>query len=123
MDRARERDIQRRVEATYDDARGLPRDAPAGAVARITAALAHGAPHGAPSRKPVGRSVVARPAHDLAPPLIAKRTPVHWEILSEERNASGETTSGAIELPDDLPVGTYALKLTTSSGGRRRTET
>src|SRR5204863_1421085 len=61
--------------------------------------------------------VVVRQGHAAHSMLLREaRFPVRWEISDETRVVAGETLSGAIAWPENLPLGVYRLRLTDAGG-------
>src|SRR5712691_1968568 len=69
------------------------------------------------ARRLIDGPVVVRQGHAGRTALLpGVRFPVRWEISGEAGIVAGETPSGAIELPGNLPPGVYALRLTDAAG-------
>jgi 4-alpha-glucanotransferase len=69
------------------------------------------------ARRLIDGPVVVRKGHVGRTALLpGVRFPVRWEISGEASIVAGETPSGAIELPGNLPPDVYALRLTDAAG-------
>jgi 4-alpha-glucanotransferase len=120
IERLSERAASLGIETQYRDAWGLQRNAEPEALACVIAAL--GRDH-QPTRLLLPRIIVARHGHSRRVPLNTD-TPalVQWEIDANGMIVGGEGTSAAIELPADLPPGTYGLKVAARFSGQERIE-
>src|ERR1700730_7355419 len=123
------------IETQYRDARGLQQIADPEALARVTAAMAGS---NRPARRLLPRTVVVRRDQGLQLSLRSDaRTKIQWEIVSNinvsnanlsdavllnGNIAAGTSNSATIRLPDDLPLGTYGLKVAAQSSGKERVE-
>jgi 4-alpha-glucanotransferase len=123
------------IETQYRDAQGLQQIADAEALARVTAAVAGG---DQPAGRLLSRTVVVRRGRGLQLRLKSDApTTVRWEIVPDtnlsnpslpevgSRNATlaaGTSDSATIELPGDLPLGTYGLEVAAHSSDRERLE-
>jgi 4-alpha-glucanotransferase len=119
-DRTAKRAARWGVETHFRDAQGRRRTADPQALARVLAALAGGEP---PAPRLRSRTVILR--HGPGARVRIKkdaRTPVRWEIFSDERIEGGESVSSILVLPDDLPPGVYGLKIAAHSSGAPRGE-
>jgi 4-alpha-glucanotransferase len=123
MDRLFERAARWGIETQYRDGRGTQRSVGPEALARVLAIIADS---NRPRRRLLPQTVVVRNGLGLSLRLRT-RAPitVRWGILSHEKDgkiAGGESASSVIELPDDLPTGTYRLKVAAKSSGKERIE-
>jgi 4-alpha-glucanotransferase len=119
-DQVSERAARWGIEAQYRDAQGLQRTADPEGLARVMAVVGAG---NRPPRRLLPLTVIVRCGHRLRLRLkTAGRTPVRWEIFSNAKIAGGESASAAIELLDDLPIGTYRLKVAAKYSGKERIE-
>jgi 4-alpha-glucanotransferase len=123
------------IETQFRDARGGERIVEPEALARVTAALAQAQQ---PARRLLPRTLIVRREQGSQVRLKpAAQPPVRWDVSSNVNpsvanlpnanalNASiaaGTSTSASIRLPDDLPLGTFGLKVAARASGRERTE-
>jgi 4-alpha-glucanotransferase len=140
MEQISERATRFGIETRFRDAQGLERIAPPEALARVAAAMAQ---TNQPPRRLLPRTVILRRDQSLQVPLKSgARAPIRWGVfanaelsdanwslekaldanLLRANIAAGTSSSAAIRLPDDLPLGTYALKVAARSAGRESTE-
>jgi 4-alpha-glucanotransferase len=125
MDQIAKRAARSGIETQFRDAQGLQRTADPEALARVMAAVAGSSE---PARRLLPRTIVVRCGQGLQLRLTTKALSiVRWEIISNANSsgakiATGATNSAIIGLPDDLPLGTYRLKVTAQSSGQERTE-
>ena len=121
------------IETQFRDAQGVQRAADPEALARVTAAIGG---RNRPAPRLLPRTVLIRQGRDLPLRLATDaRTTVRWEIFpeakrananqSDTRIAAGTSNAAAIRLPDDLPPGTYRLKveIAARASGRKRAAT
>lgn len=108
------------IDTEYFDAYGQKRAADPAALSKIIAAVSSNQP---PPHRLLPSAIVFRRGRDACLPLapIAGR----WTVLSGEQEIAGGTTDAApIELPADIPIGTYRLRLLVSAPeGELRDET
>jgi 4-alpha-glucanotransferase len=115
MDPMLERAAQWGIEPEYQDAQGRLQHADPEGLARVMAIIM---PDGGPVRCLWPRTIAVRQGLGLRLALKRKaRTTVRWEILSEEGIARQTGAGKAIELPADLPLGTYRLQIETTTAG------
>jgi 4-alpha-glucanotransferase len=123
------------IETQFRDAQGLQQVAHPEALARVIAALAGG---NQLTRRLLPRTVVVRHGQGLRLSLSTDpRTEVRWEIFPEanfstadlsDANlsiatiATGTSNAASLVLPDDLPLGTYGLRVAAHASGRQRIE-
>jgi 4-alpha-glucanotransferase len=128
------------IETQFPDARGGERIVDPEALARVTAAMAQ--TH-QPARRLLARTLTVRRDQGSQVRLKpAAQPPVRWDVSSNVNlsdvnssvanlpnanalNASiaaGSSSSASIRLPDDLPLGTFGLKVAARASGRERTE-
>ena len=115
MDPTLERAAQWGIEPEYQDAQGRLRRADPEGLARVTAIVV---PDDRATRRLWPWTIAVRQGLGLRLALKRKaRTTVRWEILSQEGVAHGKGAGSAIELPADLPLGTYRLQIETTTAG------
>jgi 4-alpha-glucanotransferase len=105
------------VDREYTDARGELRRSPPEALSKILDALASGQPS---PKLNFPSTLILRRGQPLHIPLpdLAPDTLIGWRITSQGRTlASGAATPHDLAFPDDLPLGTYGLRLTLASEG------
>jgi 4-alpha-glucanotransferase len=128
LDQVSRRAARLGIETQYRDARGVQRSVDPTGLAGVMAALA-GCRQG--TRQLLPRTVIVRQHQGLQLPLWADarstvwvdaRTTVRWEIFSDASIAAGAADAGTIGLPDDLPLGTYRLKVVAQSSDKQQVE-
>jgi 4-alpha-glucanotransferase len=120
MDALAERAAQWGVDREYTDARGERRTSPAAAIEQILDAVAPG--QASPRQTAFPTTVILRRGKPLRPPFsdLPADAMIGWRIAAGERTlASGAATPDDFSLPDDLPLGTYRLRLTLAAAGRQ----
>jgi 4-alpha-glucanotransferase len=119
MDPLAERAAQWGVDREYTDARGELRSSPPEALAKILEALASGHANPDPT---FPATFILRRGRQLQPPIpdLPPDAVIGWRVTSQTRTlAAGAAAPHEIVLPDDLPLGTYRLRLTFASSGRQ----
>src|SRR4051812_45598167 len=119
MDPLAERAAQWGVDREYRDARGELRTSPPDALAKILDAL--GSADASPDSA-LPSTFILRRGRPLQPsmPDLPPDTVIGWRISSGTGPLAGGAAAPAeFALPDDLPLGTYQLRLTVASGGRQ----
>jgi 4-alpha-glucanotransferase len=140
MEQISERATRFGIETRFRDAQGLERIAAPEALARVAAAVAQ---TNQPARRLLSRTVIVRRDQGLQVRLKSgARAPIRWEVFADadlsdanwsfkrlsDANvsragiAAGTSNSATIRLPDDLPLGTYGLKVAAHAASRERTE-
>jgi 4-alpha-glucanotransferase len=117
MDPLAEPAAQWGVDREYRDARGELRTSPPEALTKILEALASAHPNPNPA---LASTFILRPGRQLQPPIpdLPPDAVVGWRITSQTRTlAAGASAPLELALPEDLPLGTYRLRLTFASGG------
>jgi 4-alpha-glucanotransferase len=111
------------VETEYYDALGRLRVVEPGVLTRLLDIVATAA---APARRMLPQIVVVRPGEVRTLTVdVPPGSRLHWEILADAADAAiagGEAFSGEVQLPGDLPVGSFHLKITATSAGETRSE-
>jgi 4-alpha-glucanotransferase len=108
------------VDREYTDARGERRNSPTVAIEKILDALAPG--QAAPPQTDFPATLILRRGRPLAPPLpnLPPDAMIGWRLTADGRTvASGAATPDEFTLPDNLPFGTYRLRLTLAASGRQ----
>src|SRR5262249_4797622 len=76
-----------------------------------------------PPRRMLPPILVIRPGHAQSLALdVPSGCHVEFEIAGDEIVAAGEASSAVIELPDDLPLGSFRLRIAALIDGETRTE-
>jgi 4-alpha-glucanotransferase len=115
-----ERAAQWGVNREYTDARGERRTSPSDAIEKILEALAPG--QAAPGKTLFPTTLILRRGRAVQPPLpdLPPDAIIGWRLAAGDRTvASGAAAPDEFRLPDDLPLGTYRLRLTLAMGGRQ----
>jgi 4-alpha-glucanotransferase len=100
------------IQTEFIDGQGRPHVTAADALKVVFEALPPQA-----ARALLDGPVVVRQGHAAHSMLLREaRFPVRWEISDETRVVAGETLSGAIAWPENLPLGVYRLRLTDAGG-------
>jgi 4-alpha-glucanotransferase len=109
MDAISQRAARCGVETRYRDAFGHERVADRDAVADLIELLSA---RGDPPRRLIDRTVVLRHGRPTRLRVHAPaRSKVRWEILADTGSWSGEGRGSHVTLPDDLPIGTFRLRV------------
>jgi 4-alpha-glucanotransferase len=121
MNNVNEKATLRGIEAEYQDAFGRRHVVPVEVLARLVELISL---EPATQERMLAPTVVARHG---APSWLALSTPgasglIRWDIFAPQRICGGEATASPIGLPNDLPVGTFELRVTVTTPQGERSE-
>jgi 4-alpha-glucanotransferase len=114
MDSIFERAVLWGIETQYRDGFGRLRTVGPDVLARLLGIIA---PTGELAARMLPRSIVLRAPRDRSVRLAAEEgLALRWEIASDEMIAEGNDVSPLLTLPQQLPIGTFRLRVTTAAG-------